>query len=234
MVKGKSQVWKVFVLCVLSAVGNVACGALVSGVLGLSLYLDTVFTVAVTFSFGLLPGLLTGALFYPGYDILRNIILNTGAAPFWAVNAFVLCTVSEILLVWFFRSRIAPASGRGMESGVPGKPRRFVPSEESFLSSFIGTAALLMVLAVLDCILVSISGGLVDFVLYKLRASPQETYPEDIFKFGLFRNNVPVLAAAILSRIPINIVDRFIAVFAGYGISLLYRKWAGKTRTLPH
>jgi hypothetical protein len=38
------------------------------------------------------------------------------------------------------------------------------------------------------------------------------------------RNNVPVLASAILSRIPINIVDRFIAVFGGYGISLVFRK----------
>jgi hypothetical protein len=37
---------------------------------------------------------------------------------------------------------------------------------------------------------------------------------------------MPVLAAAVLSRIPINIVDRFIVVFGGYGISLLYRKWA--------
>jgi len=33
-----------------------------------------------------------------------------------------------------------------------------------------------------------------------------------------------VLAAAVLSRIPINIVDRFIAIFGGYGISLVLRK----------
>jgi len=33
-----------------------------------------------------------------------------------------------------------------------------------------------------------------------------------------------VLAAAMLSRIPINIVDRFIAIFGGYGISIVYRK----------
>ncbi|MDR0720503.1 MAG: hypothetical protein LBF78_12770 [Treponema sp.] len=132
MIKGKSRtaLWKVLALCVVSAAGNAACGALASGVLGLSLYLDTVFTVAVTFSFGLLPGLLTGVLLYPGYDILRNIILNTGAAPFWAANAFILCTVSEILLVWLFRSRIAPEGDTG---GISGRPRQSFPAYLSIL-----------------------------------------------------------------------------------------------------
>jgi hypothetical protein len=45
---------------------------------------------------------------------------------------------------------------------------------------------------------------------------------------GLLRNNVPVLATSILSRIPINIIDRFIAVFGGYGISLIFRKWLNR------
>jgi hypothetical protein len=224
MRNGKSRAWKVLILCVLSAFGNTACGALMSGVLGLSLYLDTVFTIAVTLSFGLLPGLLTGVVLYPSYGILRNIILHTGADTFWAVNAFILCTVSEILLVSIFRSRITPESGRGLENGPPA--RRRPPSGEPSMSSFIGIAAHLMVLAAFDCVLVSITGGLVDFLLYTLSASPRGPYPEDIFKLSLFRNNMPYLATAILSRIPINIVDRFIAVFAGYGISLLYRKWA--------
>jgi hypothetical protein len=58
-------------------------------------------------------------------------------------------------------------------------------------------------------------------------------YPEDTFKLGLIRNNMPVLAAAILSRIPINIVDRFIGIFCGYGISLLYRRRAFPGDELP-
>jgi hypothetical protein len=84
-----------------------------------------------------------------------------------------------------------------------------------------------MALAALDCLLISVVGGIIDFVLYNLLAAPRGAYPEDIFKLGLYRNNVPALAAAILSRIPINIVDRFIAIFGGYGISLLYRRFAG-------
>jgi hypothetical protein len=54
---------------------------------------------------------------------------------------------------------------------------------------------------------------------------------EDTFELGLLRNNVPVLAAAILSRIPINIVDRFFAIFGGYGLSLLFRRLITKSVT---
>jgi hypothetical protein len=36
---------------------------------------------------------------------------------------------------------------------------------------------------------------------------------------------MPYLAAAILARIPVNIMDRFIAVFGAYVVSLWYRKW---------
>jgi hypothetical protein len=199
---------KVLAVCLISALGNVVSSALAGGVLKLSLYLDTVFTVAVTFAFGLWPGILTGALLYPAIGILRNIILNLEMSTFWAGNVFILCTLSEILLVCFFRVKIRPG-----QSVFPKEP---------FPSSFIGIAARLMVLVALDCILISVVGGIIDFVLYSLLSVPRGIYPEDIFKLGLYRNNVPVLAAAILSRIPINIVDRFIAVFGGYGISLLY------------
>ncbi|MDR0583852.1 MAG: hypothetical protein LBG57_05815 [Treponema sp.] len=210
--RDRTALWKVLLFCVLSVMGNAASSALVDGILKVPLYLDTVFSVAVTFAFGLWPGILTGALLYPVTGVLYNIITGAGAGAFRiAGNVFILCTVSEITLVWFFRTQI----GRSM---LP---------EESSPSSFASIAARLMVLAALDCILISITGGIIDFVLYTLLSAPRGVYPEDVFKLGLYRNNVPLLAAAILSRIPINIVDRFIAIFGGYGISLLYRRCAG-------
>ena len=80
-----------------------------------------------------------------------------------------------------------------------------------------------MLVVVFDCMTVSVIGGIIDFILTLLKA-PKAFYPEDSFKLGLLRNNVPVLATAILSRIPINIMDRFFVIFGGYGVSLLYRK----------
>jgi hypothetical protein len=208
--KPRPKIWKLILICLLSALGNVLLGTLVSGVLKAPLYLDTIFTVSVTFSFGLLPGLITGVALYPAQNALYNVILNTGADTA-AGNAFVLCVVSEILLVHLFC--------------VKAGTRRFFFLEEPSLSSFVSIAAPLLVLAALDCILISIIGGVIDFIQNKLLVIPRVFYPEDIFKLGLIRNNVPLLAAAILSRIPINIVDRVIALFGGYGISLLYRKW---------
>ena len=44
-----------------------------------------------------------------------------------------------------------------------------------------------------------------------------------IDKIGLLQNHVPLLAAKIMSRIPVNIVDRFIVVFGGFLVSILIR-----------
>jgi hypothetical protein len=108
------------------------------------------------------------------------------------------------------------------------KKREAVFLENPSLQSFIGVAALLLVLAALDCLVVSVSGGIIDYTLTILKA-PRTFSPEDSFKLGLLRNNVPLLATAILSRIPINIVDRFIVIFGGYGVSLLFRKWLARS-----
>jgi hypothetical protein len=91
------------------------------------------------------------------------------------------------------------------------------------LNSFTGIGALLLVLAMLDCVVMSITGGIIDYILIVF-STPRTFSPEDSFKLGLLQNNVPLLATAILSRIPINIFDRIIVLFGGYGISLLYRK----------
>jgi len=70
----------------------------------------------------------------------------------------------------------------------------------------------------------SIAGGIIDYILTCFSA-PRTFYPEDSFKIGLLRNNIPIFVSAILSRVPINIVDRFFVIYGGYGVSLLYRKW---------
>jgi hypothetical protein len=100
----------------------------VSGVLGASLYPDTVFTVALSFAFGLWPGLVTGVLLYPGTNILYKLILRAELNTFRAGNVFTFCTLSEILPVCFFRA--------GIRQG------RSLFLEEPSLSSFAGIAAL--------------------------------------------------------------------------------------------
>ena len=81
-----------------------------------------------------------------------------------------------------------------------------------------------MLIVVIDCIVISITGGIIDYILTLLSVT-KAYYPEDSFKLGLLRNNMPLLPASVLSRIPINIVDRFFIIFGGYGVSLLYRRF---------
>jgi len=197
-------------LCLVSALCNVLLNYFVFHVGHIPLYLDTVFTVALCFSAGLLPGLLNAALVLPlCHSLMHTYILPTEPQAGLARYLFTLCVVCEVLTVCFYHR-----SMKKQETAFFEKPT---------FDSFIGVAAKLLVLAVLDCIVVSITGGIIDFIITK-NSAPHPIFPEDTFKLGLLRNNVPMLTTAILSRIPINIVDRFIAIFGGYGISIVYRK----------
>jgi hypothetical protein len=212
--------WKILILCVVSAVGNAALCHLVTNVVNVPLYMDTMFTIAMCFSAGMLAGVLTGAIFSPlCFYFVTRYILGLSVTLSVIRNIYLICIVVEAVLVCLFYSRMKT------------KEAAFI--EQTSLNSFIGVGTELLVLVALDCIAVSITGGIIDYVL-TLNSAPRTFSPEDTFKLGLLRNNVPVLATSILSRIPINIIDRFFAVFGGYGISLLFRKWLNKKNyTLP-
>ena len=206
----RTKFLKIAVLCVVSAIGNIL-GSLLHTKTGLPLYIDTIFNAAICFGAGLVPALFTATLVYPVMDFLVNryIRILPVELGFFA-NIWVICMIVEILLVWLFYKRM--------------KKSEAVFLEDTCLNTFSGVAVLLLVLAVIDCIVISVTGGIIDYAL-TVSSMPRSFSPEDYFKLGLQRNNVPLLATVILSRIPINIIDRFIVIFGGYGISLLYRKW---------
>ncbi len=204
----RTKLIKIAVLCVVSAIGN-ALGSYLHTITGIPLYIDTIFNAAMCFSAGLAAGIITGTLLFPVMEFLLNIIIRGPELGFLG-NIWVICIIVEILLVWFFYKNM--------------KERETVFLDNKNLYTFIGVASMLLVLAVLDCVIISVTGGIIDYAL-SVSSMPRSFSPEDNLKLGLLRNNMPLLATAILSRIPINIVDRFIVIFGGYGISLLYRKW---------
>jgi len=202
---------KILVLCVFCAFCNVGLSYLVIDRLNFPLFADTYFTVAISFTAGWLPGVITGIFLTNLTGLLKDWIF--AGIPFhttWFL--FAVCILAEIMLVCFFHKRIKPR-----EDDFLRKPT---------LNTFVGVATGLLVLIAIDCIVISILGGTVDFILNKLSAPIQSSF-EDVFELGLLYNNVPLLLAGILARIPINIVDRFLAIFCGYGLSLLFRKWVG-------
>ena len=211
--ENKIAIWKLTLLCFISGLLNTLISYLINGVCALPLYFDTLFTVAVFFSAGLVPALITAILLpiFTTFEYIYLIHLEAETARWTYI--FVFCVIFEVLLIFFFRNKIKPLDAAFRKN----------PS----LYAFISLTPLLMLIAVLDCIVVSVTGGIIDYILTLLSA-PKVFYPEDSFKIVLLRNNAPLLASSILSRIPINIVDRFITIFGGYGVSLVYRKILGK------
>jgi hypothetical protein len=184
---------------------NIFLSIFIKNFLMFPLFLDTVFTAAITFTAGLIPGISVAVL----------SVLIPGIY-YKSVNFFVLCSITEVLLICAFKPP-APV--------IPD----FAPKEK-VIASYAGVAAKLMLLYIFCAIAISVLGGVIDYVSQLfLNRQPYHYSPEDTFKLGLIMNNLPVLAVSILSRIPINIVDRFIVIFGGYFISRGLAK-LGKTQ----
>jgi len=215
--ENKTAIWKIALLCLVSGLLNTLLNYFINGVCGLPLYVDTLFTVAVYFSVGLLPALITAILLL--FNTFKYIyIMNLEVETALWTYLFVFCVILEVLLVFSFRKKLKP-----LDTDFRKNPS---------LYAFINLAPLFMLIAVLDCIMISVTGGIIDYILATLSV-PKAYYPEDSFKLGLLSNNVSLLTASILSRVPINIVDRFFVIFGGYGVSLVYRKILGRNIIYP-
>jgi len=197
---------KLSLLCLLAVGGNYLLNYLCVFILKFPMFLDTVFTAAVTFSAGLIPGLVTALLSYIAFCIRDDSFFHP----------FILCGIVEVILLW----RLTPDQ---TDKKIPEKP--LAASTEMKVTTIIHVFAKLMVLYVLCWLAVSVLGGIIDFFFYGLGSNPKLYFSaEDTFKIGLLRSGIPLLAMDILSRIPVNIVDRFIVVFGGYFISRLMMK----------
>ena len=188
-------------LCILAAGANFGLSTLLVHVLKVPLFVDTLFTAAVSFTAGLLPGLLTALLTQTATGIREG-----------SVTPFVLCSIAEVVLVCRFNP-VSTYKRRQSDNLTTIRQERAIAS---WVSIFAG----LFLLYIVACIAISVLGGLIDFVYHSVLSNPKQYFSaEDTFKIGLLRSSIPVLATDILSRIPVNLVDRFIVIFGGYFIS---------------
>ena len=190
----------IVLLCPLAVAANFALYRLAVNVLGIPLFLDTVFTAAVSFALGLWPGLLTAILHY------SVVVIHQGN-----FNPFILCSIAEVLLICW----LSPLKGKQRLAETPDRIRH----ERNFASK-INLFAGLLFLYIVCSLSISVLGGLIDFFYYGVWSNPRPGYSaEDTFKIRLFQSNIHLLVINILSRIPVNIVDRFIVIFGGFFIS---------------
>ena len=120
---------------------------------------------------------------------------------------FIFCSIAEMLLINWLN---------------PAKPKTNPP----LASIFAG----LLLLYIASDIVISVMGGVIDFVYHSVLSHTKLYFsPEDTFKISLSQSGTPALAMDILSRIPVNLVDRFIVIFGGFfiarGIKSIIRKF---------
>jgi len=180
------------------------------------LYLDTIFTAAATFAGGLVSGLISAVLTTVLYGFANTV--TTGTPYFGAYYLYMLCSIAVVLLIRLF-ARLFPA-----ESGTA----RVVGGQESLYKGKIKQGSLFFMLAALSlviCVVVSIMGGLISAGITAVtgvvdKSGPPETY----FRLGFIKLGFNLTASEIFARIPVNIADKPIAVFGGFGIALLTKK----------
>jgi energy-coupling factor transport system substrate-specific component len=63
----------------------------------------------------------------------------------------------------------------------------------------------------------SVLGGIISTFAFR----GVDSFPSDYIMAGMLMQEIPLVGAAILARIPLNLIDKGIAVFLGYGIYLL-------------
>jgi hypothetical protein len=204
-------------LCFAGALLNIATGRFFFVWLGIPLYMDTPFTIALTLYGGLPCGLITGAL--------TNLIQHSLFFSSWADYLFTLCNIASALVsalfMRFFPQELDPMRMK--------RPFLSEDKAESACGTALGTTAMntIIVLTMLSfalCLVLSIIGGLVGVIITVLLAqSEYDAGPELLFKAGLSRKHLSLAAIEIISRIPLNIIDRLIAAFAGYGIARLFQ-----------
>jgi hypothetical protein len=155
-----------------------------------------VFTAVIVFAAGLIPGLAVALLSW----VITCI--------YWGgMNLFVICSLAEVFILFAL------------------KPKNQQQTDKTIL--FYAGIIIGLLLCYIICVLtVSILGGIIHYVSaffsdLHLLYSPN---PVDNFKLNFVMFDVSKLAVNILSRIPVNIVDRFIVIFGGYGIALGLRK----------
>ena len=202
----EKHIKKTFILilfCILAAGINYLLNTLSVYFIKIPLFLDTLFNAVVCFTAGLIPGFVTALISYTALCIRNG-----------SFDPFILCAITEVFLIWRFK----PSYPRIIKLGE--QHTRTLP--ETAVTSFVSTFARLMLLYIVCCIAISILGGLIDFIYYNVMANSKQYFSaEDTFKIGLLQSGIPVLAMNILSRIPVNLVDRFIVIFGGYFISKL-------------
>lgn len=192
---------KIGIFCLVSIILNLALSLLTYDILKFPLFLDTVFTVAIVFYLGLVPGLIVGIL-YNFIDVLFNLLVRGINSP---TNIFFsICGAAIVIVTWLFARK-----------------------KTEFQISTSITILYLLLISLISSFVTIIIGGTFDFIRFSFYDIPDSMAPIKQFTDSFVSQKFSLFAACILGQIPISITDRIISTFAGYGVYKLYIKILG-------
>lgn len=180
------------ILIILTVLLNVGFVYAVSK-LHLIVFLDTIFTVAITFYAGLVPGLIVAAFFNPIMTLIY--CAENGTQVFYYDFLYLICGVLIVIVTWFF-SR----------------------NKKEFHSTYMITILYLLVITIISSFLSCVSASLLDTFIRPLFGAPSPFGPIEDFTYIFKHFNFGDFLSFLLPRIPITVLDRFICTFAGYGV----------------
>lgn len=171
--------------------------------LNLIVFLDTIFTVAITFYSGLLPGLIVAAVYNPIMTLIY--CAENGTQVFYYDFLYLICGMLIVLITWVF-SR----------------------NKKEFHSSSLITILYLLAISIASAFVSCISASILDTFIRPLFGKPSPFGPIEDFSYVFQHFNFGNFLSFLLPRIPITVLDRLICTFAGYGIYWLFSKVSRK------
>ena len=185
-------------LCLLALLLNIA-SAMLASTLKLPAFLDTIFTVAITFYSGLIPGIIVAALFNPAMTLIRCAM--TGSELFLYDFLYALCGILIVIACWLF-SR----------------------NKKEFHFNRRVTLLYLLIIVFFSTFVSSFSASALDTFIRPLFEKVSGFSAIDDISLVFQKMNFSVFLSYLLPRIPITLLDRCICTFAAYGIYSGLRK----------
>jgi hypothetical protein len=155
---------------------------------------------------------------------LTNLIAHTFFFWGWEGYLFALCNIATAVVTWLFMRFFSrelgwPYQVRGPDTSRPAisslqKSRRFEAAADR--------AIVLILLSFGLCIAMSVLGGLISaFIQIGVNPASIEV---PLISAAMSDQKLPLILTEIMSRFPINIIDRLITAFAGYGFAVLIKQ----------
>ena len=180
------------VFCLLSIAGNLATSFLASA-LHAPIFLDTIFTVAITFYAGLVPGLIVAVLHNPIKTFIRSVIYGTSL--FYFGSLYAVCGMLIALSTWIF-SR----------------------NKKDFFFNRTVTVLYLLIIVFVSSFLSCFSASALDTFIRPLLNDSLRFFPIDIFSIPFQKLKFGIFLSYLLPRIPITVLDRLICTFSGFAL----------------